>query len=67
MGAATVGATELNNEGCKVGSLEMMGLGLGACVEGADVGALTSRTGAITAAVIAVVVDIDRRPGPASN
>ena len=45
----------------------MKGFGVGACVDGADVGAFTSKTGATIAAARVVVVEIDTRPGPASN
>ena len=67
VGAVIVGDMELKKVGWQVGTFDTMGFGVGACVEGAEVGALTNKTGAITAAARVVVVEMDSRPGPANN
>jgi hypothetical protein len=67
VGAVIVGDTELKKVGWQVGTFENMGFGVGACVEGVEVGALTNWTGATTAAARVVVVEMDSKPGPASN
>lgn len=52
--------------GLVVGAAVVTGCGVGAHVDGAEVGALTRMTGAMAEAAIAFVVLMEAAPGPTS-